>query len=279
MIGLQTALLPAADWRGGLDLFEALAREFGLEACELHLATDHYAAACPASDGVGDEIARRLRPAVARLGVHLPFAQLGGGIPEPLITGLAFAARVGAEAAILHLRGGSQTVVGWTDLVAPLAARARELGVSLCLENADDARDIALMRAVAAAADARICLDIGHLHERLYPARGLRRKLLVANDRFSPRPFACPARLPAGARGWASALDEVGERLAWVHLHDHDGRRAHRPLGTGRIDWTPLARLHEASLAVPAILETDHRDRDPAAVRADLRRLKELLAA
>ena len=278
MIGLQTALLPAADWRGGLDRFEALAREFDLGACELHLATDHYAAACPAGDEVGDEIATRLRPAVARLGVHLPFARLAGGIPEPLVAGLAFAARVGADAAILHLRGEPHPVAGWTALVAPLAVRARALGVPLCLENADDAREIALVRAVAAAVDARVCLDVGHLHERLYPARGLRRKLLVANDRFSPRPFACPARLPAGARGWARALDEVGERLAWVHLHDHDGRRAHRPLGAGRIDWAPLAGRHEALLSVPVILETDHRDRDPESVRADLRRLKELLA-
>ena len=278
MIGLQTALLPAADWRGGLGLFEALARESGLGACELHLATDHYAAACPATDGVADEIAARLRPAVARLGVHLPFARLGGATPEPLLAGLAFAARVGADAAILHLRGGAQTVADWTELVAPLAARAGALGVFLCLENADDARAPALVREVAAAVDAGICLDVGHLHERLYPERGLRRKLLVANDRFSPRPFACPARLPAGARGWAGAPGDAGGRLAWVHLHDHDGRRAHRPLGAGRIDWSPLAALRSLAAHLPLILESDHRDGDPASVRADLRRLKELLA-
>ncbi len=279
MIGLQTALLPAADWRGGLDLFEALARGFGLDACELHLATDHYAAACPASDEAGDEIATRLRPAVARLGVHLPFVPLAGGLPEPLAAGLAFAARAGADAAILHLRGGPRAIADWTALVAPLAARAGALGVRLCLENADDARDPALVRGIAAAVHADVCIDVGHLHERLYPARGLGRKLLVANDRFSPRPFACSARLPAGAGGWGRALGDAGERLAWVHLHDHDGRRAHRPLGSGRIDWTPLARLREVIRAVPVVLETDHRDSDPAAVRADLGRLKELLAA
>jgi sugar phosphate isomerase/epimerase len=279
VIGLQTALLPAADWRGGLNLFAALAREFDLRACELHLDADHHAAACPASDAAGDEIAARLRPAVARLGVHLPFARLAGGIPAPLADGLAFAARVGADAAILHLRGDPHAAADWAVLVAPLAARARALGVPLCLENADDAREVALVREVAAAVDARICLDVGHLHERLYPPRGLRRKLLVANDRFSPWPFACPARLPAGARGWAGALSDVGERLAWAHLHDHDGRSAHRPLGAGRIDWRPLAGWRGPSLSVPMILETDHRDDDPEAVRADLRRLKELLDA
>ncbi|MHB8077714.1 MAG: TIM barrel protein [Candidatus Krumholzibacteriia bacterium] len=278
MIGLQTALLPAADWRDGLARFETLAREFDLRACELHLATDHYAAACPTSDAAADEIAARLRPAVARLGVHLPFARFAGTLPGPLAAGLGFAARAGADAAIVHLRGGAETAADWIAVVAPLAALARTLGVPLCLENADDARDPALVRAVAAAVDAQVCLDVGHLHERIYPARGLRRKLLVANDRYSPRPFACAARLPAGARGWARALDGVGGRPAWVHLHDHDGRVAHRPLGAGRIDWTPLAGLHAGTPSLPLILEVDHRERDPAAVRADLRRLKELLA-
>lgn len=279
MIGLQTALLPAADWRDGLDLFAALAREFDLRACELHLDVDHYAAACPASDAAADEIATRLRPGVARLGVHLPFARLAGGIPAPLAGGLAFAARVGADAAILHLRGDPRAAEDWAVLVAPLAAQARALGVPLCLENADDARGIALVRAVAAAVDARICLDVGHLYERLYPPRGLRRKLLVANDRFSPRPFACPARLPAGARGWAGALSDAGGRLAWAHLHDHDGRRAHRSLGAGRIDWRSLAARRGLLPSVPLILETDHREGDRDTVRADLRRLKELLDA
>jgi hypothetical protein len=279
VIGLQTALLPAADWRAGLALFEALAREAGLVACEVHLAADHYAAACPATDAVADELRARLRPAVARLGVHLPFAAAGAGPGDALAAGVAFAARAGADVAVLHLRGAPAAAAGWAARIAPLAARARDLGVALCVENADEVRDPRLAGAIAAASGAGLCLDLGHLHERVYPERGARRKLLVANDRFNPWPFACPARLPAAAcgGGWARALAELAGQVAWIHIHDHDGRAAHRPLGAGRIRWAPPGAMCRLPAVAPVILEADHRGSGPDAVRADIRRLKELL--
>ncbi len=124
-----------------------------------------------------------------------------------------------------------------------------------------------------------VCLDVGHLHERLYPARGLRRKLLVANDRFSPRPFACPARLPAGARGLGARAGR-GRRTARVGAPARSRRPPRPPAARRGPDRLDAARRQARNpvVACRSILETDHRDRDPESVRADLRRLKELLA-
>lgn len=296
--GLQTALLPAADWRAGLELFLDLARESSLRACELHLATDHYAAALPGGEADAAAVRVRIRPAVAALGLHLPFTPLpaGGGEPAALAEGLAFAARIGADYAVLHLRdgggggggsdsgdGGSAALSGgveaWAARVAPLARRACALGVRLLLENADDERDPGAVARVAAAAGAGVCLDVGHLYERRYPARGLVRKLLVANDRWSPRPFAWTFGLPAagGPAAWERAAARLGETVACVHVHDHDGRTAHRPLGSGRLDWSPLRRLRERWAGRPVILEADLREAGEESARAAARRLREMM--
>lgn len=300
LLGLQTALLPAADWRAGLELFLDLARESALRACELHLATDHYAAALPGGEADAAAVRVRIRPAVAALGLHLPFAPLpaGGREPAALAEGLAFASRVGADYAVLHLRdgggggGGSDSgddgsaapsggVEAWAARVAPLARRARALGVRLLVENADDERDPSVVARVAAAADAGVCLDVGHLYERLYPERGLVRKLLVANDRWSPRPFAWTPGLPAagGPAAWERVAARLGETVACVHLHDHDGRVAHRPLGRGRLDWSPLRRLRERWAGRPVILEADLREAGEEGARAAVRRLREMMGS
>lgn len=288
LLGLQTALLPAAGWRAGLELFLDLARESSLRACELHLATDHYAAALPGGEADAAAVRVRIRPAVAALGLHLPFAPLpaGGGEPAALAEGLAFASRVRADYAVLHLRDGGgegdAAPVGaeaWAARVAPLARRASALGVRLLVENADDERDPGAVGRVAAAAGAGVCLDVGHLYERLYPERGLVRKLLVANDRWSPRPFAWTLGLPAagGPAAWGRVAARLGEAAACVHLHDHDGRTAHRPLGRGRLDWSPLRRLRERWAGRPVILEADLRAAGEAGARAAARRLREVM--
>lgn len=296
LLGLQTALLPAADWRAGLELFLDLARESSLRACELHLAADHYAAALPGGEADAAAVRVRIRPAVAALGLHLPFAPLpaGGGLPAALAEGVAFAARVGADYAVLHLRAGggggadsgdggsaapADGIEAWAARTAPLAQRASALGVRLLVENADDERDPGAVARVAAAVGAGVCLDVGHLYERLYPERGLVRKLLVANDRWSPRPFAWTLGLPAagGPAAWGRVAARLGEAAACVHLHDHDGRTAHRPLGRGRLDWSPLRRLRERWAGRPVILEADLRAAGEAGARAAARRLREMM--
>ncbi len=282
MIGIQTALLPATDWRTGLDLFLGLVPEFGLRACEVHLAVGEYAAALPVTSGETARAVRdRVRPAVTTLGVHLPFSALpaSGCVPEALKSGLDFAADVHADYTVLHLRGPARPTEAWGRACAPLAARALERGLALLVENADDVRGVADILHVTRLAAAGLCLDVGHLYERVYPARGLRRKLLIANDRWSPAPFAARRDLPAraGPDGWPWAVARAGETLACVHLHDHDGRVAHLPLGSGRLDWRPLAALRERLAGLPVILAADYRRETPERVRTDLALLKGLL--
>ncbi len=286
MLGVQTALLPVATWEEGLALCRQLAREGALRACEVHLAGDEYAAATPPTPEAARRVRDELGPGVADLGVHLPFAPLpaDGATPDALRRGLDFAAECGAARAVLHLRGVPRDEQAWAGACAPLTARARERGIDLLLENADDLRDFGAVARVAALAGAGTCLDVGHLYERVYPPRGLGRKGLVANDRWSPRPFAIRTALPggAGAGGWVGLAREAASAAgapACVHLHDHDGRRAHARPRRGRLRWERLADLRAAWATVPVILEADFRAAGADDVRADLAFLGEALGS
>jgi hypothetical protein len=238
-----------------------------------------------------------LRPAVRRLGVHLPFAELNAVSPNLRVAeaslqvfrdSIRFASRVGADYAVVHLRGGAvprpTTPTGvprWRPLLQALGAEASQKGLVLCVENADDLRlphDLQQVLDDPGSA-VRLCLDIGHLYERAYPPSLWRRGLLVMNDRFLPSPFFFKSGLPVGRSGdWTDWVVRFREKLTCLHIHNHDGEHAHRPLTQGKLALRPLETLAGQLNDVPCIVEADYVGMPRRIVRSDLTLLEELAA-
>ena len=134
--------------------------------------------------------------------------------------GLYAAAALGAKSGVLHLGWQKDSWDGDENLwaaegVAHLIAIARQVGVKLLLENIISegtraSRLVALLDEVDPAAEAGICLDIGHAH--------------VEGDVMAQLEAALP-------------------RLCHLHVHDNDGENdTHLPPGEGTIPWDSLLR-------------------------------------
>ena len=247
-----------------------------------------YQAACWPWDDNGLNAVRALRDRVETLGVHLPFMDLNPISANPGMRDMSldmhhraldFAAEAGADYAVLHARGvrcspqGDRTGAPlWEEALRKLLQHANGRGLIFCLENADDLRPLADVRTLLDRIDGlHLCLDIGHLHERLYPLPFEQRFLLSLNDRFHPRPFRWKKRLPMNPYpDWPEACRDFGDRLACIHLHNHDGREAHRPLRQGKIDMTGLRHLRKMPSPVPIIIESDYRHLSEQAIGDDI---------
>jgi sugar phosphate isomerase/epimerase len=117
---------------------------------------------------------------------------------------------------------GKDAVARNADAVAEVAARARELGQTVMVENMGYAFNTPdeLAPHLDTAPNVRFQLDVGH-----------------ANN----RPQGQAPRLPA-------LLDAFGDRIAHVHVHDNKGRYdEHLPLGVGTVDWPDAARRLRAT--------------------------------
>ncbi len=297
--GLQIALMRREPWRNALQAFRVIQQEFSLQACELHLEASLYEAAFwPWEEGAKDEILVALRPAVRKLGIHLPFFEMNPVSANPRIAeaskkvlgeSICFASEVGADYVVFHARGQPASVAErapdeaiWLEVVLALARRASDRGVSFCLENADNLRrpESILKILNAQPENVKCCLDIGHLYERDYAPSILLRNLLSLNDRLSPIPFVLKSGLPvAGWGSWTNVLAAFGKHLGCVHVHNHDGRTAHQPLRRGKINLSPLSEFREDLREVPVILEADYRNKGLGAIREDLRYLEKQLCS
>lgn len=296
MIGLSLAMLPADDFKQACDLFVRLRERYPLATCEVSAETVDSAAALQPWDRAALESARPLRSIVRMLGLHLPYRDLNpvAGHPriarasrDALLEGLDAAAGIGADYAVLHVRGGDPQMSGeaqiaaWRPVLDELSGHATARGVRLLLENADDMRRLPLILELAAATGVDVCLDTGHLFERLYetPEWGALQRLAARwQDIVSPQPFRLTARLPAAESGGLSgAMAVVGDRLGCLHLHDHDGRGAHCPLDRGKTPWRELAASASRLRGIPVILEADYRHHGRDLLECDLRTLAGML--
>ena len=202
-----------------------------------------------------------------RLGIHGPFfnVDLAAWDPEAqafarrrLLQGLEAAGRLGASQMVAHspfttwshdnlalTPGGREGLIArCAELLAPVLARAAELGVELVIENVEDkdpADRVALVDALAPA-PVFVSLDTGHA-EYAHVARGGR-----------PTDWHV---LTAGAR------------LRHVHVQDVDGwADRHWAPGQGRIAWKPLfAALAEHAPQARLILELKDRADLPEGAR------------
>ena len=297
MIGLSLAMLPADNFAAAVDLFNDLQQSFGLSACEVSTEPSSPTALAPGKDGAL-AVASELRKAVSSLGVHLPYEglnpvsrhpRIAAASREVLLETIDAAASIRAGYVVFHVRGTTSFVqeeaglTAWSPVVRELAEHARKQGLRFLVENADDLRRVPDLLALAEVADTDICLDIGHLYERLYETDEwgvLRRVTARVQDIASPWPFILTAKLPAAeAGGLTGALSTLDKKTGCIHLHNHDGRLAHQPLSNGHIPWRGfLAKNSERLRTVPIILEADYRAHGHTSLERDLKELTELLA-
>jgi sugar phosphate isomerase/epimerase len=158
-----------------------------------------------------------------------------------LLTGLEATSRLGGGLMVMHTgympqfsRAGRRHWFGnWAERMPRIADRARELGVTIALENTwDDRPDVLLYLAdLVPGGDIEFCLDSGHVNV------------------FS--------RLPV-SHWW----DAIGDRVAALHLHDNDGLSDdHLEPGRGTFDFPGLARCIAGAARMPLLdLEVDLSD-------------------
>jgi sugar phosphate isomerase/epimerase len=158
-----------------------------------------------------------------------------------LLIGLEATSRLGGRLMVMHTaympqfsRGGRRHWFrNWAERMPRIVDRARELGITIALENTWDDRPEILMHLadLIGGGDVRFCLDTGHVN---------------VFSRLS-------------IRHWWNA---VGDRTAALHLHDNDGLSDdHLEPGKGTFDFTGLARCLRESGLVPLLdLEVDLSD-------------------
>ena len=158
-----------------------------------------------------------------------------------LLIGLEATSKMGGSLMVIHTgympqfsRGGRRHWFrNWAERMPHIADRARELGVTIALENTwDDRPEILLHLAdLIPGDDVAFCLDTGHVNV------------------FS--------RLHVGR--W---LDALGDRIAAIHLHDNDGLSDdHLVPGEGTFDFPALARRIAVMKKSPLLdLEVDVAD-------------------
>lgn len=174
-----------------------------------------------------------------RIGIHGPFWNLPIAASDPairkvvqdrMLQALDVCAELGATHMVLHspfttwdyanapyFVGSREWIVGSTrDTLAPVVARAEEIGCTLVIENVEDKEPgdrIALADAFGSDHVA-VSLDTGHAHY---------------------------AHVATGGRPVDYHVRAAGTRLAHVHLQDADGYAdRHWAPGDGTVLWKPL---------------------------------------
>ena len=281
------AYLPGTSFRQTADLFFGLQQDFELDACEVHTERIQFATAFYRPEPDEQAVLALIRRRVAVLGFHLPYLDLNPLSVEPEIAGFARerfrraidqAADAGADYVVFHARGRSMPdslraadLSGWLAVLTDLTEWAGRQGVSFCQENADDLRSLRELAELAAGVPGlKVCIDIGHLFERLALPSGPARMAARIWDHFLPWCSASGKGMPFyEAGGAAGCLNLLGDSLQCIHVHNHDGRLAHQPLTLGKIDIGRFLGQCKAT-GVPVILEADYRRFDQEMVRKDL---------
>ena len=291
MIGISLAYLPGNDFHEVSQTFFRLQDEFTLEACELHMECSQFAGAFHQTDDRFLKDAREIRSRVKIMGVHLPYLDLNPLAGSPRVTEFAIqiykeailtAASLQADYVVFHVRGGNELprpdadkrpreLSRWQQITAELSEYALAKGLSFCLENADDMRLIAEIQTILAASpDVSLCLDTGHLFERVYPEAAWQRLAGKIADRFLPPASLWGQGVPYYETNWEELLHRYLSRLRCIHLHNHNGKIAHCPVTQGKIDLKKMLAPVKKLADIPLIIEADYRGCGISQVRSDL---------
>lgn len=207
-----------------------------------------------------------------RVGIHGPFEGLDidnkdTGL-QPLITArflraLEAADRIGARQMVMHspftlwYQNNIHSAPGYAEsklerihaVLGPVVKRAEEAGITLVIENIQDARPETRRAMVESFASEAIALSIDTGHAQL-------------------------ARRMSGAPPVEDFVRDAGDGLAHVHIQDVDGHAdRHWAPGEGEIEWTAVFRaLADCRSAPHLVLEL----RDTAHIPKGFGYLKEL---
>jgi len=217
-------------------------------------------------------------------GAHLPFAYLNPVSPTPKIRdeslsllkrAIAKAAELGMSYAVMHARGfasgltRAQQVAEWERVIAELADHAESCSILLTVENCDFLGNLKELAAIMRRIGSKwlmLTLDVGHAHIRRirqsnhllpYPLGGL---VLKALD-MTPLPFLSSKYMPYAEYG--SIKDFLKSELdlvANLHIHDHNGRRDHLAIGSGKIDFSFLPMVTGLPVIIEAEFENHYQD-------------------
>lgn len=294
-MGISMAYLQEGTFAANAELFLALQSEFLLAACEVHLEGIQFAAHYWRPDAIESAALSSIRERVGILGFHLPYLDINPVSIDPEIAafamnrlsrGIKIAAGAGADYVVGHVRGRSSPGSGrksdlsrWLQIVTRLSEEAARQKIVFCLENADDLRSIEELNNLSVqSASTRICLDVGHLFERLELPGAISRTAARLWDRYLPWSAVCGKGLPFfEAEGMSGCLELLSDRLYCIHVHNHNGRLAHQPLINGKISLPGV--LRQVSDDAIVILEADYRQQESGTVRRDLGLLKEWLCS
>ncbi|HET6456359.1 MAG TPA: sugar phosphate isomerase/epimerase family protein [Armatimonadota bacterium] len=283
MLGLSLAYLPGSSLREVTDTFLKLQGSLPLKACELHLEAIQFEAAFWYWDRSVTETVSAIRERVDKMGIHLPYLDLNPISPNPRLAKVALAvqrsaigrsASLGADYVVFHARGRhglepsrEREIECWQKVVRALSDFAAERGIAFYLENADDVRLIdEVGQILVECPKAGLCLDVGHLFERVEAPPFYRRAAKVM-------PSLVHKGVPSyEAGGLETIMRTFRDRIRCVHLHSHDGRTAHRPIA-GKISLKPMI---EGLQGIPMIVEADYRRSSIDEIRHDLALLERL---
>jgi sugar phosphate isomerase/epimerase len=258
-MGMQIGML-SGSYEQALDQFSLLQQQFSFSSAELQLESSIY-------DAYFFPEINRL-PDVEILGVHLPFMGLDlisddadkrKNSLQTIYHSISSAADCGSSYVVFHARTQSSDsmISQWTPVLADLAEKSHDNGVRFCLENADSLYDTTHIHDILhELPEIFLCLDIGHLYEHTF--NPLTRYFPLFHDSRLTR-----------------ALENLHDHIACIHIHNHDGFYAHRLLSEGKIDFTPITKLH--AMDFPLILESDYRNVPLNTISHDINYLKELI--
>lgn len=294
IIGIQAAFLPADNFSESLNMFFKIKEEVPVQACELHMDNNLYKNAVSLEEEYIDNkkfsLLKSLRRKVRVLGVHLPFYGLNPVSDNEDISvkslkkiknSIKFASDIKADYAVMHLRGKPENnkndfIPRWNRVINKLKETASNLRIDLFLENADDANNEVVFDKVNEAG-LGYCIDIGHLYERDYLSLGVKRYFYIINDFFSPKPFIFKGGL------FSSSMDNFNDiiiknKVNCIHIHNHDGKNAHRPLTEGKIKLVNIKEALPYIREIPVIIESDYRNYNISTIVKDIKYLKRIMA-
>lgn len=295
MKGISLACLGPGSLETNAALFKELQSKFSLQACELHMEAIQFSAGIWYWDKTAAGIVNDLRQRVDRLGVHLPYLDLNPISPNPRISkysravyqaAIIKAAEWSADYVVFHARGNgglnperSRELAEWQQTINTLAHTAESSGLMFCLENADNIRSLREIDQLLKQNDhIRLCLDVGHLFERIETDHIWMKAADLLWDRFLPVSNLWGRGMPYfELDGILGAVKAFSQPLAVIHLHNHNGRTAHQPISAGKFDLRPTIRALKPLTDIPIILEADYRNHNSAALYHDLELMEEFI--
>ncbi len=277
-LGLSLSAFYGFTLEEALETYGRLADRFGLTAFEINLQVRPG----PVRKWPWDVPEERVRSFAERFpirGAHLPFLDLNPiatntGIREEsrsqIQEAIELSARMEMTYVVTHAsgscNGGDWSVERslWIDVFAEMVERAAGHGMTFCIENGECLVRLDRLLDVVETIDgdgARICVDVGHAHQRLWDHRRVASRLLPRLDQWWSRSFGLSRLMPYEAYGsLAGFLREAEPRIHHFHLHDRKGKTDHLGIGRGSVDLDSLAsflRRRPVILEIPGSSEAE----------------------